>query len=155
MQLLYAAAMGETLTGSLLREASPSSILAWEEVSTGRGGASDLWDGDMTTSTVAAFPMAECSNLQLDSSVITWVSRSSTSVAMLILGFKGVLGEVAAGIVCALPSGRVVYSGSYGGSTGILILMCGCSLVVTLALLCSSSGKVMVTSWSFPFKPTG
>ena len=95
--LLYAAAMGETLAGLLSREASPSSILAWEEVSTGRGGASDLWDGDMTASAVVAFPMAECSDSQLDWSAITWVNRSLTSVAMLILGFKGlVLDEVAA-----------------------------------------------------------
>ena len=49
--------MGETLAGLLSREASPSSILAWEEVSTGRGGASDLWDGDGTASTIVAFPL--------------------------------------------------------------------------------------------------
>ena len=68
--LLYVAAMGETLAGIPLREASPSSILAWEEVSTGRGGASDLWDGDVTASTVAAFTTGECSNSWLDSSAI-------------------------------------------------------------------------------------
>ena len=123
LQLLYAAAMGEMLIGLLSREASPSSILAWEEVLTGRGGASDLWDGDMAASAVAAFPMAECSNTWLDLSTITRVSRSLTSVAMLILGLKGVLGEVAAGIECTLPSGGVVHSGSSGGSTGISILM--------------------------------
>ena len=99
LQLLYAAAMGEMLTELPSREASPSTILVWEEVLTGRGGASDLWDGDMTASAVAAFPMAECSNSCLVSSAIAQVSRSSTSVAMLILGFKGVLGEVPAGIV--------------------------------------------------------
>ena len=87
--LLYVAAMAETLAGIPSREASASSILAWEEVSTGRGGTSDLWDGDVTTSTVAAFPMGECSDSWLDSSAITQVSRSSTSVAMLILGFRG------------------------------------------------------------------
>ena len=123
LQLLYMAVMGEILTGSLLREASPSSILAWEEVLTGRGGASDLWDGDMTASAVAAFPVMECSGLQLELSVIAQVSTSSTSVARLILGFQGVLGEVAAGIVCALPSGGVVHPGSSGGSTGMSILM--------------------------------
>ena len=88
--LLYTAAMGETLAGIPLREASAFSILAWEEVLTGRGGASGLWGGDMTASTVVAFPMGECSDLWLDSSTIAQVSRSLTSVAMLILGFWGV-----------------------------------------------------------------
>ena len=155
LQLLYAVVMGEMLAGLLLTEASPSSILAWVEVLTGRGGASDLWDGDMAASAVAAFPMVECSDSWLDSSAIAQATRSLTSVAMLILGFKGVLGEVAVGIVCTLPSGRVVHSGSSEGSRGILILMCGCSFVVMLASLCSSSGKGMATGWSFPFKPTG
>ena len=82
--------MGEMLAGIPLREASTSSILAWEEVLTGRGGASDLWDGDVTASTVVAFPIGECSDSWLDSSAIAWVSRSLTSVAMLILGFGGV-----------------------------------------------------------------
>ena len=104
-------------------DASPFSILAWEEVPTGGGGASDLWDRDMAASSVAAFPIVECSNLWLELSAIAWVSRSSTSVARLILGFKGVFGEVAAGMVCGLPSGGVVCSGSSGESTGILILM--------------------------------
>ena len=87
--LLYMAAMGETLVGILSREASTSSIIAWEEVLTSREGASDLWDGDVTASTVAAFPTGECSDSWLDSSAIIWVSRLSTSVAMLILGFGG------------------------------------------------------------------
>ena len=65
-----------------------------------------MWDGDMAASAVAVFPMVECSDLQLESSIIAQVSRSPTSVARLILGFKRVLGEVAAGIVCAPPSGR-------------------------------------------------
>ena len=60
------AVMGEMSTGLLLREASPSSILAWEEVLTGWGGASDLWDGDMAASSVAAFPMVECSDSWLE-----------------------------------------------------------------------------------------
>ena len=51
--------------------ASASSTLAWEEVSTGRGGASDLWGGDMTASTVADFPTGECYDSWLDSSTIT------------------------------------------------------------------------------------
>ena len=154
LQLLYAASVGKTLTGLLFREASPSSILAWEEVSIGGAGISTLWDRDMSASAAAAFPKAECSDLQLESSAMPCFSKSSTSAIRLILGFQGVLGVVAAGIACALPSGRVVHSGSSGESRGMSILICGCLPVVTLELLCSGSGKSMVTSWSPPFKPT-
>ena len=65
----------------------PSSILAWEEVLIGEAGASDLWDRDMTASAVAAFPVVECSDLQLELPAIAQISKSSTSVARLILGF--------------------------------------------------------------------
>ena len=65
---------------------------------------------------------------------------------MLILGFWGGLGELAAGMVCTSPSGEVVCSGSSGGGGGISILIYGCSFVVMLALLCSDSGKVIITS---------
>ena len=109
----------------------------------------------MTASAAATFPVADCSDLQLESSAMPHFSKSSTSAVRLILGFQGVLGVVAAGIACTPPSGRVVHSGSSGGSRGISILMCGCSSVVTLELLCSSSGKLMVTSWFPPFKLTG
>ena len=74
---------------------------------------------------------------------------------MLTLGFGGVLGELAAGMVCASSTGKVVHFGSSRGGGGILILMYGCSFVVMLAPLCSSSGKVVVTGSSFPFRPTG
>ena len=74
---------------------------------------------------------------------------------MLTLGFGGVLGELAAGMVCTLSTSKVVHSGSSRGGGGILILMHRCLFVVTLAPLCSSSGKVVVTGSSFPFKPTG
>ena len=109
----------------------------------------------MTTSTVVAFLIGECSDLWLDSSTIARVSRSSTSVAMLILGFGGVLGELAAGMVCTSPSGKVVCSGSSGVGVGISIIMYGCSFVVMLAPLCSSSAKVVITGSLFLFRPTG
>ena len=47
------------------------------------------WECDCFYCSLAAFPMGECSDSWIDSSAITWVSRSSTSVAMLILGFRG------------------------------------------------------------------
>ena len=74
---------------------------------------------------------------------------------MLTLGFGGVWGELAAGMVCTSSTSKVVHSGSSGGGGGILILMYGCSFVVMLAPLCSGSGKVVVTGSSFSFKPTG
>ena len=45
-------------------------------------------------------------------------SKSSTSAIRLILGFQGVLGIVAAGVAYALPSGRVVHSGSFRSRQG-------------------------------------
>ena len=122
---------------------------------TNRGGASDLWDGDVTASTVAAFPMGECSNSWLHPSTIAQVSRSLISVAMLILSFRGGLGELAAGMMCASPSSRVVCSGSSGGGRGLLILMYGCSFAVTLVPLCIGSGKVIMTGLLFLFKSIG
>ena len=56
---------------------------------------------------------------------------------------------------CALPSSEAVCSGSSGGGVGISILIYGCSFAVMLVQLCSGSGKVVVTSSSFPFRPTG
>ena len=149
------AAVEETLTGLLSREASPSPTLAWEEVSTGGSGTSNLWDRDITASAVAAIPAVECSDLQLELSTIAQSRKSLTSALRLILDFQGVLGVVATGIVCTLPSGRVVHSGSSGESRGMSIFMCGCSLVVMQEPLCSGSGKLMVTGWLPPFKPTG
>ena len=82
-------------------------------------------------------------------------SKSLTSAIRMILGFQGVLGVVTVRIACAPPSGRVVHSGSSGVGKGMSILRYECSLVVMLELLCSSSGKSMVTDWLPLFKPTG
>ena len=145
---------GRNIDRVTLQGASPSSVLAWEEVSTGRTGTCDLWGRDMTASAAAAFSAAECSDSWLEWSAIAQFSKSSTSALRVIPGFQGILGVVAAGITCTLSCGGVVHSGSSGGSRGISILMCGCSSVVMLEPLCSSSGKLMVTGWSPPFKPT-
>ena len=73
----------------------------------------------------------------------------------MILGFQEVLDVVAARVAWALPSGRVVHSGSTGVGKGMSILRYECSLVVMLEPLCSGSGKAMVTGWLPLFKPTG
>ena len=99
----------------LSREASPSSTLAWEEVSIGRAETSALWDGDMTASMAAAFSVVECSDSQLESTMPCF-SKASTSALRVILGFQGVLGVVIAGIGLALPNGGVAHSGSSGKS---------------------------------------
>ena len=143
------------MTGLLSREASPSSTLAWEEVSICGPRASNLWDGDMTACAMAAIPAAECSDSWLGSSAMPCFSKSLTSAVRLILGFQGVLGVVATGITCTPPSGRVVCSGSSGEGRRMLILMGRYLSLVMLELLCSGSGRVMVTGWLPPFKPTG
>ena len=121
--LLQVVAIGETLAGRHLSEASTSSILAWEEVSTGGGEASDLWGRSVTASTITTFPVGECSDLWLDLPAIAWVSRLSTSVAMLIHGFVGVLGELVAVIVFTSSTGEVGHPSSSSGGGGMLILM--------------------------------
>ena len=109
----------------------------------------------MNASAAATFSEAECSDSWLELFAMPHFSKSLTSALRLILGFQGILGVVIAGIGCALPSGGVVHSGSSGESRGMSILMCRCLSVVMLELLCSGSGKVMVTGWLPPFKPTG
>ena len=89
----------------------------------GRGEASDLWGGNGTASTVMAFPVGKCSNLWLGLSVIAQVKRSLTSVAILILGLGGILGEWAAAIVFASSTGEVGCSSSSSGGGGMSILM--------------------------------
>ena len=153
LQLLYVAVVGETLAWLLLREASPPPYLLGKKCQL--AGMEPLTCGMGMRLLLLLLPsLWGCSNSWLDSSAITQTSRSSTSAAMLILGFKGVLGELVAGMVCTLPSGGVVHSSSSRGSRGILILMYGCSLVIMLAPLCSNSGKVMVIGSSFPFRPS-
>ena len=81
-------------------------------------------------------------------------SKSLTFAIRVILCFQGVLGVVAARAACAPPSGRVVHSSSSGVGKGMSVLIYECLSVVMLELLCSSSGKSVVTDWLPPFKPT-
>ena len=61
---------------------------------------------------------------------------------------------VSTGVAGTLPSGRVVRSGFSGVGKGMSIHKWGCSSIVMLELLCSGSGKSMITDWLHPFKPT-
>ena len=70
-------------------------------------------------------PIAECSDSQLKSSVMPHFSKSSTSAVRLILGFQGVLGVVAVGMVCTPPNGTDVHSRSSEGGKGMSILKRG------------------------------
>ena len=81
-------------------------------------------------------------------------SKSLTSAIRVTLGFPGVLGVMSVGVACALPKGRVVHSGSSGVGKEMLIHRWGCSPEVTLEPLYSSSGRLMMTSWSLLFRPT-
>ena len=81
--------------------------------------------------------------------------KSLTSAIRVILGFQRVLGMLSVGVACTPASGRVMCSDSSGVGKGMLICKWGCSSVVMLEPLCSSSGKSMVTDWLHPFKPTG
>ena len=98
--------------------------------------------------------MAECSGSWLQLSTMPQLIRSLTSAVRVTLGFQRVLGMLSIGVPGALPGG-VVHFGSSGVGKGMLICKWGCSSVVTLEPLSSSSGKSMVTNWSPPFKPTG
>ena len=59
------------------------------------------------------------------------------------------------GVPGTLPSSGVVCSGSLGVGNGMSICKWGYLSVVMLEPLCSGSGKLMVTDWLHPFKPTG
>ena len=62
------AAMGEMLLGTSPREASPSLILAWDEVSAGWGRSSGFHGGDVKITAVVGLLGDECWDSQLDAS---------------------------------------------------------------------------------------
>ena len=59
---------------------------------------------------------------------------------------------VSTGVAGIPPSGRVVHSGSSAVGKGMSICRWGCSSVVMLELLCSSSSKSMMTGWLLPIQ---
>ena len=124
-------------------------------MSIGGGVASDSWSGEATVSSVTILPIGECSDLPLDMPAIAWISRSLTSIAMLTLGCREVLGELVTKMVRVPSASEAVHSDSTRGGGGISILMSGCSLVVTLAQLLNDSSKVVVMGSLSPFKPAG
>ena len=87
--LLYAAAIGEMLVGTSSREASASSMVAWDDVSTGGSEAPDFWGGDIVTAAVVIFLREECLDSQLDASIIAQSRRSLTSTVKLPSNFGG------------------------------------------------------------------
>ena len=119
LPLLYSAAVREMLVGTSSREASASSMLAWDEVLMGQSETSDFWGGNTMTTTVVIFPREECSDSQLDPSIIAHSRRSLTSVAILPSDFGGDLCGLVVWMMEASSIGSVLVSDSSMG--GMLI----------------------------------
>ena len=81
------------LAGMSSREASASLTLAWDDISMGGTETSDFLGGDVETAAVVIFPREECSDSQLDTSVIAQSRRSLTSAVIL----PSILGEIYVG----------------------------------------------------------
>ena len=94
------------------REPSASSMLAWDDVSTGGTVASDFKGGDIVTTTVVIFSREDCSDSQLDTSVITWFRRCLTSVVILPSSFGGDLCGLVVWMMEALPIDSALVSDS-------------------------------------------
>ena len=89
----------------------------------------------------------------LDTLVIAQSRRSLTSAVILPSSFWGDLYGLVVWMMEALPIGGVLVTDSSLG--GVLISRYGCSLVIMLILLLSSSGRVVIMGSSCPFKPEG
>ena len=87
------------------REPSASSMLAWDDVSTGGTETSDFQGGDVVTTTVVIFPREECLNSQLDASTIAQSRMSLTSGVMLPSSFGGDLHWLVVWMMEASPIG--------------------------------------------------
>ena len=80
------AAIREMLAGISSREASPSSMLAWDEVSAGGSRPSGLCGRDMRTTAVVSLLGGDCWDSQLDVSNTAWDRRLLISIGILPLG---------------------------------------------------------------------
>ena len=85
-------AVGEMLAGISSREASHSSMLAWQEVSAGWGRSSGFCSGDVRTTAVVGLLGDECWDSQLDASSTAQDRRLLTSVVILPSDLGGDLG---------------------------------------------------------------
>ena len=117
--MLYAAAMGEMLAGIPSREASASSMLAWDDVSMGGSETSDFQGGDVVTAAVVIFSREDCSDSQLDASIIAQSRRSLTSAVILPSNFRGDLHGLVVWMMEASPIGSALVSDSSMGGISI------------------------------------
>ena len=119
LPLLYSVAIGEMLAGTSSREASTSSMLAWDEVLMGQSETSNFWHGDAMTATVVIFPREECLDSQLDASIIALPRRSLTSAAILPSDFGGDLCGLVVWMMEASSIGSALVSDSSMGGMSI------------------------------------
>ena len=107
--VLEMAAIGEMLVGMSSKEASTSSMLAWEEVSTGWSGPSCFGGGVMRTSAWMGLLGDECSDSQLDASSTAQDRRLLTSVVILPSDFGGDWHGLAIRMVETSPRGNIFW----------------------------------------------
>ena len=117
--LLKTAAIREMLAGMSFREPSASSMLAWDDVSTGGTVTCDFGGGDVVTATVVIFFREDCLDSQLDASVITWSRRCLTSAVILSSSFGGDLCGLVVWMMEALPIDSALVSDSTLGGISI------------------------------------
>ena len=117
--LLYAASIGGRLAGMPSTEASPSLMLAWDDVSIGGTVTSNFWGGDVVATDMVIFSKQDCSDSWLDN-LATPCSRSQlTSAVILPSGLGGDLLGLVVGSKWILLMGRSLASDSILG--GMLI----------------------------------
>ena len=119
--LLEMAAIGEMLAGISSREASPSSMLAWDEASADSSTSSGLCGRDVRTTAVVSILGGDCWVSQLDTSNTAWDRRLLTCVVILLLGLGGDLGGLVTRTVGMSSRGSIFLSGSSMGGKGISI----------------------------------
>ena len=115
------AAIGEMLVGISSREASPSSMLAWDEVSAGCSRPSGFCGKDMRISPVVGLLGDKCWDSQLDTSSTAQDCRLLTSVVILPLDLGGDLGGLVIRMVGMSLRGSIFWSSSSTGGEGISI----------------------------------
>ena len=115
------AAIGEMLVGISSREASPLSMLAWDEVLAGDSRPSGLHGGDVRTTAVVTLLGSDYWDSQLDASNTAWDRRLLTSVVILPSDLGGDLGGLVIKTVGMSSRGGIFWSGSSIGGEGISI----------------------------------